>query len=97
MTTIAPGHLYFAGDYDVPEPRQTSHRHLVVVWVVAIARVAATGVDLREERALDAIADGFAEWYSDNPPDVGIQTAQVLSAAGRWPSRRCGPPTSRPR
>ncbi len=29
---------------------------------MAIARVAATGADLREEGALDAVARGFAEW-----------------------------------
>ncbi|BBY28420.1 hypothetical protein [Mycolicibacterium sediminis] len=41
MTTIAPGHTYFSGTYDVPEQRDTSHRHLVVVWVLAIALIAA--------------------------------------------------------
>src|SRR5688500_8875563 len=50
---------------------------------VAIARVAATGVDLRSEEALDAIAAGFAEWYADGPADVGIQTSAVLRRAGR--------------
>ncbi|WP_110183044.1 ADP-ribosylglycohydrolase family protein [Nocardioides solisilvae] len=53
---------------------------------VAIARVAATGADLRSEQALDAIAQGFADWYAEGPPDVGIQTAQVLRAAGRTPT-----------
>lgn len=50
---------------------------------VAIARVAATGADLRTAEALDAVADGFAEWYADGPADVGIQTSAVLRAAGR--------------
>ena len=50
---------------------------------VAIARVAATGADLRSEEALDAIAAGFAEWYAGGPSDVGIQTAAVLRRAGR--------------
>ena len=50
---------------------------------VAIARVAATGADLRTSEALDAIAAGFAEWYAGNPPDVGIQTGAVLRRAGR--------------
>ncbi|WP_299926120.1 ADP-ribosylglycohydrolase family protein [uncultured Nocardioides sp.] len=50
---------------------------------VAIARVAATGADLRSEGALDAIAAGFAEWYSGGPSDVGIQTSAVLRRAGR--------------
>lgn len=53
---------------------------------IAIAEVAAKGADLRSEEALDAIAQRFADWYADNPPDVGIQTAAVLGAAGRSPS-----------
>ncbi|GAB2855016.1 ADP-ribosylglycohydrolase family protein [Nocardioides pacificus] len=53
---------------------------------VAIARVAATGADLRSEEALDAIAQGFADWYAGHPPDVGIQTSQVLWAAGPTPT-----------
>ena len=32
--------------------------------------------------ALDAIADGFGAWFAAFPPDVGIQTAAVLRAAG---------------
>lgn len=53
---------------------------------VAIAEVAATGVDLRDESSLDAIAQRFADWYAEEPPDVGIQTSGVLSQAGRNPS-----------
>ncbi|WP_370287775.1 ADP-ribosylglycohydrolase family protein [Nocardioides sp.] len=53
---------------------------------VAIARVAATGADLRSSEALDAIAAGFADWYAPGPPDVGIQTSQVLRLAGRTPT-----------
>lgn len=53
---------------------------------MAIARVAATGADLRDEAALDAIARGFADWFAPGPPDVGVQTARVLSLAGRVPS-----------
>ena len=49
---------------------------------IAIARVAATGEDLRTTDALDAIASGFSEWYSGGPADVGIQTSQVLELAG---------------
>ena len=49
---------------------------------MAIAAVAATGADLRSDDALDAIAGGFADWFSGNPPDVGIQTAQILRQAG---------------
>ncbi|MFW6597331.1 ADP-ribosylglycohydrolase family protein [Propionibacteriaceae bacterium Y2011] len=52
----------------------------------AIAEVAATGADLRDEAALDAIAGRFADWYASRPPDVGILTRQVLGAAGRQPS-----------
>lgn len=53
---------------------------------VAIAEVAATGVDLRSPEALDRIAQGFADWYAGNPPDVGVQTSAVLSRAGRHPT-----------
>jgi hypothetical protein len=50
---------------------------------VAIARVAATGVDLRSPDALDAIALGFLEWHAGEPPDIGIQTSTVLAATAR--------------
>jgi ADP-ribosyl-[dinitrogen reductase] hydrolase len=53
---------------------------------VAIAEVAATGSDLRSVEALDAIAGRFADWFADGPPDVGAQTAAVLSRAGRYPT-----------
>jgi ADP-ribosyl-[dinitrogen reductase] hydrolase len=53
---------------------------------VAIARVAATGVDLRSPEALSDIAQGFADWYAGGPADVGVQTAAVLSLAGPRPS-----------
>lgn len=49
-------------------------------YVVAVA--AATGADLRTGGALDQVAHGLADWFADHPPDVGAQTAQVLSAAG---------------
>lgn len=49
---------------------------------VAIAEVAADGLDLRGAPALDRIAANFAAWFAGNPPDVGIQTAQVLRIAG---------------
>lgn len=52
----------------------------------AIARVAATGADLCTEAALDAIAQGFADWMADGPPDVGIHTSRVLGSVGRHPS-----------
>jgi ADP-ribosylglycohydrolase len=50
---------------------------------LAILEVAATGADLRSEEALDLVAQGFADWYADGPPDVGIQTSRVLGLAGR--------------
>lgn len=53
---------------------------------VAIARVAATGVDLRTPEALAEIAQGFADWYAGGPADVGIQTSAVLSRAGSNPT-----------
>lgn len=53
---------------------------------VAIAEVAATGLDLRSPEAHTAVARRFADWYADDPADVGIQTAHVLRLAGRTPS-----------
>lgn len=44
-----------------------------------LARVAATGADLRAPGALDAVADGFLAWYASGPRDVGIQTRGVLA------------------
>jgi len=49
---------------------------------IAIAEVAATGVDLRQEEALDAIAGRWHEWSQD-AKDVGVQTGSVLGRAGR--------------
>lgn len=48
-----------------------------------IARVAATGADLRSAAALDAVADGFLGWYAEGPADVGIQTRRVLGETAR--------------
>ncbi|MCA1720659.1 MAG: ADP-ribosylglycohydrolase family protein [Actinobacteria bacterium] len=48
----------------------------------AIAEVAARGADLRTEEALDAIAQQFLDWYATGPPDIGVQTRQVLSRTG---------------
>jgi ADP-ribosyl-[dinitrogen reductase] hydrolase len=50
---------------------------------VCIARVAATGADLRSPSALDDIARGFLRWYGDGPADIGIQTGRVLGQARR--------------
>lgn len=43
-----------------------------------IAQVAATGADLRDEHALEQVAQGFVTWFRQGPPDVGIQTRQLL-------------------
>jgi ADP-ribosylglycohydrolase/protein-tyrosine phosphatase len=49
---------------------------------IAIAEVAATGADLRQEEALDALVRRWHEW-SLHARDVGAQTRSVLSRAGR--------------
>ncbi|MGA5541256.1 ADP-ribosylglycohydrolase family protein [Mycobacterium sp. NPDC051198] len=49
---------------------------------IAIAKVAATGADLRDPAAQDAIVKRWYEW-SLVAKDVGIQTRSVLRAAGR--------------
>jgi ADP-ribosylglycohydrolase len=49
---------------------------------IAIAEVAATGADLREEAALDVVVRRWHEW-SMTAKDVGVQTRSVLSAAAR--------------
>jgi ADP-ribosylglycohydrolase len=43
-----------------------------------IAVVAAKHRDLTSEIALDAIAAQFIDWFNGNPPDVGLQTSQIL-------------------
>jgi ADP-ribosyl-[dinitrogen reductase] hydrolase len=48
---------------------------------IAIAEVAATGPDLRDEEALDAIVRRWHEWMR-TAKDVGIQTSHVLRTAG---------------
>ncbi|MED5803361.1 ADP-ribosylglycohydrolase family protein [Gordonia sp. Z-3] len=50
---------------------------------LAIALVAATGVDLTSDDALDAVGENFLRWFDGGPPDVGTQTRAVLSAARR--------------
>lgn len=47
---------------------------------VAIAEVAAEGVDLRSTEGLDAVASQFLRWYDSQPNDIGNQTRAVLSA-----------------
>ena len=48
---------------------------------IAIAEIAATGADLRDGKALDAIVHRWHEWMK-TAKDVGIQTSSVLRAAG---------------
>jgi ADP-ribosylglycohydrolase/protein-tyrosine phosphatase len=49
---------------------------------IAIAEVAATGADLRDASAQDAIVARWREWSHD-AKDIGIQTGSVLRAAAR--------------
>ena len=49
---------------------------------IAIAEIAATGADLRDEKSLDYIVERW-HWWSRNAKDVGVQTSSVLNAAGR--------------
>ncbi|TWH04161.1 ADP-ribosylglycohydrolase [Nocardioides sp. J9] len=51
-----------------------------------IADVAASGVDLRSEEGLTAVARRFRDWYGTGPADIGIQTSRVLRAAGPDPT-----------
>ncbi len=50
---------------------------------VCIAEVAALGGDLRDEAALDAVAERFLRWYREGATDMGLQTAGVLAATAR--------------
>ncbi|GAA3803682.1 ADP-ribosylglycohydrolase family protein [Cellulomonas soli] len=54
---------------------------------VCVARVAASGADLRTRDALDAVALAFEGWIDAGATDVGIQTAQVLRRSRRLPGR----------
>jgi ADP-ribosylglycohydrolase len=65
------------GDYEVGEWSDDTQMASV------IAKVAATGADLRTTDSLDAIARGFLDWYASGPGDVGTQTRAVLSRASR--------------
>ncbi len=46
---------------------------------VAIAEIAATGVDIGRGAGLDAVAAQFVRWYDTDPTDIGNQTRSVLS------------------
>jgi ADP-ribosylglycohydrolase len=49
---------------------------------IAIAEVAATGADLRQEEALDALTRRWHAW-SQQAKDVGVQTRSVLGQASK--------------
>ncbi len=49
---------------------------------IAIAEIAATGTDLRDEEAQDYVAERW-HWWAKTAKDIGNQTSSVLSAAGR--------------
>ncbi|MFC6467396.1 ADP-ribosylglycohydrolase family protein [Gordonia humi] len=51
--------------------------------LMAVARAGAEHGSLTTQAALDTVAEGFLDWFSSNPPDVGNQTRRVLSAALR--------------
>ena len=50
---------------------------------VCIARVTATGADLCDTAALDAVATNFLDWFQGGATDVGVQTRGVLIAGSR--------------
>lgn len=54
---------------------------------IVIAQVAAAH-DLRDETALDEIAQGWIDWMSGGASDIGNQTRRVLSTAARGDVRR---------
>ena len=62
---------------------------------IAIAEVAATGADLLDEAAQDAIVQRWLDW-SRGAKDVGIQTGSVLQGrdAGRRHHRGAAPARS---
>ncbi len=51
-----------------------------------ILDVAASGVDLSSADGLTAVARNFRDWYETSPPDIGIQTRNVLFEAGPNPT-----------
>ena len=55
---------------------------MTLSMAIAIAEVAATGADLRDSSAQDAIVQRWYAW-SRTAKDVGIQTGSVLTAAAR--------------
>ncbi|GAA3386775.1 ADP-ribosylglycohydrolase family protein [Cryptosporangium minutisporangium] len=58
---------------------------------VVIAEVAAEGLDLRTDEALDRIAAGFVvKWFGGGATDVGAQTRSLLGQAAATPFREAG-------
>jgi hypothetical protein len=64
VTTVAPGYSWYQGTYTVAAQPKTSNRHLAVVWVLAIAAVAAGLVTLS-----GALEKPSARYIC--PPDCG--------------------------
>ena len=78
MTTVAPGYSWFPGTYTVAARPKTSNRHLAVVWVAAIALVAAGLVTLS-----GALEQPSARYIC--PPDCGHPPmGQPVSANPRF-------------
>lgn len=55
-----------------------------MAWCVL--EVAARGRGLLSDEALTEVARNFRDWYDSAPTDIGIQTRQVLGAAGPDPT-----------
>ena len=48
--------------------------------------VVASGMDLRSDDGLNAVANNFRTWYESGPADIGIQTGAVLRGVGPDPT-----------
>lgn len=57
---------------------------------LCIAQVAATGIDLTSDEALDAIAEAFLDWRANGASDIGNQTRNVLSNTAHGPGGSVG-------
>jgi hypothetical protein len=80
VTTTVPGYSWYAGTYTAPALPKTSRRHLAVVWVLAIAVVAAGLVTLS-----GALEKPSARYIC--PPDCGHPPmGQPVSANPRFTS-----------
>ncbi|HVK29603.1 MAG TPA: ADP-ribosylglycohydrolase family protein [Nocardioides sp.] len=51
-----------------------------------IADVAASGLDLRSDEGLTAIAQRFRAWFETGPADIGIHTRRLLDEVGPSPT-----------